>query len=129
MSIKRSNSQGSILIEALLSVMILSVSITLMIQAMTSSLRASVYSADYTKAALLLDNKLQEIFETQTIPSGKNETGLLSAKDDQFKYLLTPASLSDENLQGINEMDLEVNWKSGEKTNRIKLKTYLFDEQ
>ncbi len=59
--ISRNKDQGSILIEALLSTVILSVSITIIIHSMISSLRAEKYAADYSLALILTDNKVNNL--------------------------------------------------------------------
>ena len=67
--ISKKNRRGSILLEALLSVVILSVSMTVIIQSMTSSLRAMEYSANYTMAIVLLENKIIDLILQNSVES------------------------------------------------------------
>lgn len=121
--------KGSLLLEALLTVVILSVSITLIIQSMTSSLRASVYSADYTKAALLMENKMFELLQDGFIESGRRVEGSFDKPFEKFRYLVTTKAESRESLSKINNVDMEITWNTGSKENRISLQTLLFDAE
>ena len=115
--------QGSILLEALLSVIILSVGITVIVQSMTGSLRASVFSSDYSQAMLLLDNKMVEYLEQSSIEANLSEENSFSEPFDRFKYLLKTEPLSDQ--PNLNKVHLEVNWKSQNIEKGLSLETYL----
>lgn len=121
--------KGSLLIEALLSVVVLSVGITMIIQAMTSSLRAATYSTEYTKALILLENKMFELIQKGIIQTGKNEKESFPAPYEKYESNLITKKASAENASELNEVLLEILWRSGRKNNRIQLTTYLFDEE
>lgn len=57
----KTKERGSMLLEALLSTIILSASITIIIYSMISSLRASKYTADHSVALILTDNKINNL--------------------------------------------------------------------
>ena len=119
------NRKGSILLEALLSTVILSVSITIIIQSMTASLRAAKYSSDYTAALLLMDNKMSSLMSGGSIESGMREEKNFNEHDQRYGYLLTTKNFDDNEHEYLNEIDVQVFWKSGRKKNRIFFKTYL----
>ena len=123
---QRQFSNGSFLIEAILSIVILSTSITLVIQAMTSSLRAGIYSRDYTYAALLSENKMVEFLEKGFISRGLREEGLFKEPYSQFKYVLETDSLP--SAKNINTVKLHVKWQAGRKENTVSILTYLFNQ-
>ncbi len=121
--------RGSLLVEVLLSVGILSTALTLMIQSMTASLRAIQYGAGYTTALILLDNQMCELSRKGAIQAGLRETKELTEAGDSlitYRYSLQTASLDDAAGKGINQVDATVAWRSGKKDNAIGLTTLLF---
>ena len=121
--------RGSLLVEVLLSVVILSTALTLMIQSMTASLRAIQYGAGYTTALILLDNQMCELLRKGAIQAGLRETKELAKAGDSlitYRYSLQTASLDDAAGKGINQVDATVAWRSGKKDNAIGLTTLLF---
>lgn len=123
----RNKEQGSILLEALLSTVILSVSITIIIHSMIASLRATKYTADYSVALILADNKINNLRVKGNIESGKREEKSFSDYDKKFRYLMQTSQFSDENAKGINKVDMDVLWANGAKRNKILFSTYLLD--
>lgn len=121
--------RGSLLVEVLLSVVILSTALTLMIQSMTASLRAIQYGAGYTTALILLDNQMCELLSKGAIQAGLRETKELTGAGDSlttYRYSLQTASLDDAADKGINQVDATVTWRSGKRDNTLGLTTLLF---
>ena len=121
--------RGSLLVEVLLSVVILSTALTFMIQAMTSSLRAIQYGAGYTTALILLDNQMVELLRKGAIASGLRETKELTGAVDSpvvYRYSMQTGSLDAAADKGVNQVDATVAWRSGKKDNAIGLTTFLF---
>ena len=131
MILKKNKKRGSVLIEALLSVVILSVSVTLIIQSMISSLKASKYCADYTIASILLEEKMFELRKTGIVQSmGLSEDAVVvNNKKYEYDYEITSLLSGDETDQeNLNKIDLKVSWLSGSKRNNLKASTYIFIE-
>lgn len=120
------NKSGSLLIEVLLSVVILSTALTLMIQAMTSSLRALQYGAGYTTALILLENQMCELLRKGASESGLREIKNLTESVPVYRYSLQTRSLSAAGEDKINQVDMTVSWRSGKKDNQVGLTTFLF---
>ena len=118
--------QGSLLLEALLSVVILSVSITLIIQSMVASLRASVYSTGYTMALNLLENKMYTLIQQGAQEEGFTEEDFLGDEEDHYTYVLSTESADQIGSENINKLKLKAIWQKGRKNNAIALETYLF---
>lgn len=129
-----SNRRGSVLLEALLSVIILSVSLTVIIQAMTSSLRAATFSAQYTQAIILLDNQMSEMMKDGMATAHFHESGRFEAPFDNFEYSYTTKDYKDllysgaESIPDLNEASMVVSWGSDKKNKKINIHTLLFDE-
>ncbi|MBU0469596.1 MAG: hypothetical protein KKD07_01335 [Candidatus Omnitrophica bacterium] len=123
----RNRKHGSVLLEALLSTVILSVSITIIIQSMISSLRAAKYTADYTVALVLTDNKMNNLRVKKTLESGVREESSFNELDRKFNCLLQTSQFDEEYKKGVNQIDLDIWWKNGAKRNKIILSSYILD--
>jgi len=119
------NHKGSILLETLLSIMILSVSVTLIIQSLMSSLRASAYSAHYTVAAALLESRMTELLISDPPEDVFAKEEEISFPHDQFRYELTVNDLDADEFESIKDVRISVLWKSGKKNNRLTLNSYI----
>lgn len=125
---KKWNKRGSFLIEALLSVAILSVSLTLIIQSMTDSLRAMHQSTDYTAAVFLLDNQMVGLIQKGFVGADIEETGNFESPFEEYEYDLRTKSLADETLKDLNEVHLRIRWGTENKRKSMDLVSYLFNE-
>lgn len=126
---RRFGRRGSLLIEVLLSVVILSTALTLMIQSLTASLRALQYGAGYTTALILLDNQMGELLRKGTVKPGLRETKDLidpGGSTALYHYSLRtePSDIAVDKT--INQLDATVTWRSGKKDNQIAVTTFLF---
>ena len=110
-------SKGSILLEALLSVVILSVSITLVIQSLTSSLRATKYGSQYTQASFMLDNHMIELLNQGV---QKQE----ATSQEGFSFITEHSN--PENIENpfIEYIQADIQWSLGSKEKRLIVVTY-----
>jgi len=120
--------RGSLLIEVLVSVVILSTALTLIIQSMTAGLRAIQYGAGYTTAIILLDNQICDLLRQGTVRSGLRETKSLawpagSRTGYSYSMRAEPSDIVADNK--IVEVDASVAWRSGKKDNQITVTTFL----
>ena len=106
--------RGSLLLEALLSVVILSVSIALIIQSMTAGMRAAVYSQEATIALVKLENFLTESKSGATSQSAPPEDAL---------FILDSSESTEDQLK---RLDSSVRWKSGSKIASIAVSSYSY---
>lgn len=118
-----SSSEGSILVEALLSVVILSISLSIILQSMIMSLRANAYSSEYTLGLILAENKMAELF-SDSLEIGRQE-GSFEQPFNRYGFVRETKETSESNLESLRELELAVNWKSGRRNNNIKLTTYV----
>ena len=121
----KKNKGGSILLEALLSILILSVSIVMINQSLTASLRSLVYTEDYTQALIHMENQIFNFMYLGFIENNQSKT-IDVPGDSRFSLAMNsrPASLGQD--MKLNKMDLTISWKSGKKKNSIVFETYLF---
>jgi hypothetical protein len=119
--------RGSLLLEVLLAIVILSTSLTLIIQSFVSSLRAMVYSGDYSTAAFLLDTKMFDVLHGQFVQSGQGE-GVFPEPFGKYRYEMKIQRVESDDLQNmINEINIDIIWSSGKKEKRISAVTYILD--
>ena len=118
--------RASILLEALLSVIILSVSIVTINQSMTASLRSLVYSEDYTKALIYLENQIFDLMYLGYVESNQNKEITLP-EDERFWLTVVTKPASFGQGSKINELKLTISWKSGKRKNNMAFETYLFN--
>lgn len=125
----RADRRGSLLVEVLLSIVILSTALTLMVQSLTASLRAIQYGAGYTTALILLDNQMCDLLRKGTAKSGLREAkSLAGPAGSQVGYSYSMRAESSEIVADnkIVEVDASVAWRSGKKDNAVDLTTFLF---
>jgi type II secretory pathway pseudopilin PulG len=120
--LSKKNLSGSILLEALLSVVILSVSIVLIVQAITSSFRATVYSTQYVEAINEIDNAMAQAigasFQGTAIQS---DAGVFDDFSGRYEYELSLADALDGGESSLQEVKLAVKWQAGNKKNAIEM--------
>ena len=118
--------RASILLEALLSVIILSVSIVVINQSMTASLRSLVYSEDYTKALIFLENQIFDLMYLGFIESNQSKVITLP-EDERFWITVATQPVAFGQDSKINQLNLTISWKSGKRKNNMAFETYLFN--
>lgn len=117
---------GAVLIEVLLAVVILASSLTLIIRSLVMSLRATVYSRDYSQAVFLLDNKLGEIVQRRFLEDSYQEEGGFPEPFEKYRYEITAQNiLEEEPSGGVSEVNVLVSWESGKNERKISADTYL----
>jgi len=116
--------RGSFLVEAILVIVILSVSLTFIIQSMMSSLRAAAYSADYTRALFFVDDKMFDLIKDRYISAPQEEDGVFTEQGREYRYRLVTETT--DTL--INKVLLDVFWGfgRGKKENALSIAMYLF---
>lgn len=118
------NRDGTLLLEVLLALVIMSISLGVIIQTMTGSLRAARFAAQYTQAALAADAEMTNLIkELHFQDTGPDRTSQIDAEAPSvFGFTVdTEASPEASNLEVAT---LTAEWQSGSKTNRLQLSTY-----
>lgn len=126
------SSRGSLLLEALLSVIILSVSITVILRGMTSSLRAAQFVSTYTQAMMLMDNTMMSVFKKGSTEALAVKEGDYEQPFDEFHYSIETGNYDDQALQDaqsvpdLDELALTVSWGDRNLKKKVSLSTLLF---
>lgn len=122
------SASGITLVEVLLTVVIMAVSLTLIIQSLAASMRAVVFTGDYSRAVLVAENAMFEALKERFISTGYSLQGEETVYDKEFEYELEAAPpetlpFSDSLL---NEITLKVAWPSGQRQKTISIATFFF---
>lgn len=127
---RRHPSRGALLVEALLAVMILSIGLTVIIRSLMTSLRATSYTADYSMAVFLLEDKINGLMQNGFIEDGHSEEENLEAPFEKFVYRIEAHNIKDADKPGnLNQVELSLSWPSGRKMRKIFLTTYLLNQK
>ena len=123
----RKSKKGSLLLEVLLSIILLSTGITVIIQAMTSGLRAMAHSAQYTKIANALENEMVGLIFTNL----RGDILPDVSRDVQTEKHYTVSSqselLNDSHHEHIQDVRLNVSWFSNRKNSQASINTYFIE--
>lgn len=107
--------------ETLLAVLILTVGLTFVIRSLGSSLEGFRLSDEYTRAMLLLEEKMWDLEAKGTMTPG-SFSGAFPDDDGKFRWRVT-ASLP--NPLGLCETRVTVSWKQRGGTRDISVVTFL----
>ena len=124
MLIKRLHKQqGSLLLEVLMAIVILSIGLTFIIQSQSSSLRALNYGSNYSHAAFLIDNKLSEILLNKIIDKNFHDSGNFNSPFQAFHFEISTSPITwpdDETFsETVSQIKLNLTWPNGTKTQDI----------
>lgn len=109
------------LLEILLVVLLLAVGLTVVVRSFGSSLDALGTSANYTKALLLLEERLWELEAKGSIVPG-TFTGGFSQEDGNFRWEVKASELSQ---MGLCETQVAVIWEQRGRPRTVSIVTYL----
>jgi hypothetical protein len=116
--------RGSFLLEALIAVSILSVSLVIVIRSHVAALQAQIFAKDYTLATLLLENEMIQVIERGVIDRDMNATRNLEKPYERFTFSLrTEAAGKEYVFEGLNQAQLTLSWKEGNKPHKLSAST------
>ncbi len=114
------SARGAFLLEALLVVVILSVSMTLVVQSFVTSYRALKVGLNELVAVAFAENVIFAIMERKYFSAGWKEEKTAEPPYDNHRHQLQVKPTDNKNL---NEMELVISWKSGRQERALKAKT------
>ncbi len=117
--------RGFLLLETLLAILILAVGLTVVLRSFGSSLNALGTSADYTKALLLVEERLWDLEAKGSIVPG-TFTGEFSEEDGGFRWEVKASELTEMRLC---ETQVTVSWKRRGRPRAVSIVTYLKREE
>ncbi len=117
-------SGGFLLLETLLAVIILAVGLTLVVRSFGSSIHALGTSGDYSRALVLLEERLWDLEARGTITPGVL-SGKFSDEDQKFSWEVEALEVAEIDLC---ETKVTVSWERRGKLQDVSLVTYLKKE-
>ena len=120
------NEKGMLLLEAILAVVILTVSLSVIIESLVSGLRATVFTVDYSKALILVDNVMSDILRQRTVEPSLVDKADFPEPDDAFQYQSKTQEIKEAVTESaFQEAQLTVSWRSGQKEQDVSVTTWL----
>ncbi len=113
--------RGSLLVEVILTVVILTGGLTLIIQSMAATVRAMASIEDYSAAIMLLDKRLFQ-YVTHDVEGSFRDHGELSYLGKPYVYTIETRSGPDG--RWFTELNAEIAW-GPEQKKKLTLSTYL----
>jgi hypothetical protein len=115
---------GFLLLETLLSVVILAVGLTVVVRSFGSSIHALGTSGDYSRALVLLEERLWDLEAKGTIVPGVL-TGKFTDEDQKFSWEVESLEVAEV---GLCETRVTVSWERRGRLQDVSLVTYLKKE-
>ncbi len=119
-----SNTKGALLLEILLAIVIMSVSLGVIIQAMTGSLRAARYAAQYTQAVIAADAQMTTLIKDKRFKDAPFVTGEEGARENGANIDFSVETEASQESSDLETVRLRTEWQTGRKTNRLEISTY-----
>jgi general secretion pathway protein I len=120
---RRRGQRGFTLLEVLVSLAIMAIAVTLVVQLFSANLRAVVRSGDVTSAAIRGDSRIREIL-TEPFPADKVWS---EATEDGYRMDVVLSEVVKERTDNLPvrmmEIVLTVRWMEGMKEKSLNLKT------
>lgn len=120
------NRNAFFLLEAMLTVIILSVGLVFVIRSITASLGVARQALNHSKAIRFVDEKASEIGlapEPHALGPGERREGNgVFESDNNFRWAYVVEKSGDDN---ITSLAVDVSWKDGKREGNIGIATYL----
>lgn len=115
--------KGFTLIETLTALMIFSVAVVAMIQAVTIQIRAEQLSEDTTRAVMLAQNVIEEFKHDRTYERSE-DTGSFQGSNAAFAWKY---ELEETDVPGLWKLTVTIEWGPGTEKQSYIAQTYLAD--
>lgn len=122
---KISNQRASLIVEALLTIMILSVVLTMVIRSIVSAARASSYTADYTIGLTLLENALFEARRDAMREFDQSREGDFKRPFDGYRYQIRGNALDEGKLKNLFASTAAVSWGVEGRKRNLSMDTFM----
>lgn len=123
-SMPRAKSRGFTLVELMAAIVIFSVGILLVIECLERSAAAARSSETYTRAGLLLQEKLAEVQCETPIKTGKEE-----GKFEEEETVSWESEITETSTTNLFEAKVTIKWQGEEGAKEISAITYLRKEE
>ena len=116
---------GFFLVEVLLVIVILSVSLTLIVQSLLANLRVIKYNKEFSQAITLIENKMNDVLSADAL-------GILlkddfsQSEDKSYEYDVKEEVIDGDDKTFLKEIKVGISWKQGVRTHGLSLVTYSF---
>ena len=116
---------GFFLIEILLVIVILSVSLTLIVQSLLSNLQVIKYNKEFSQAIIFLDNAMSKAGIEDSL-GAEVDNSFLNSKEDFYQHDIEETVVDGNEESFLKTIEMDISWNSGKRNNRIAASTYSF---
>ncbi len=116
--------KGYLLLEAVVSIAVIAIGLAIILRSFTSSLRASKISEEYLVASSLLKDKMWELEEKAGREGGLTESQIIESIPNT-NYTLNIVVKRVAESDPLNEVKATILWRSGVRSEKIEVATYL----
>ena len=126
---KDKNYSGSILLEVLLTVMVISIGLTFVVGAYLSGYRAMRMISEQSRAILWIDDKMTELTYQGIVPDASMGTldPTASSLPEKFEVTQDLGLASGLSAVDLSQLTLRLSWKTSGKPSILSISTYLFN--
>ena len=120
---------GIMMVEVLLAMLIVTVGLTVVVQSLSQALGATVFSSDYTMAALAADNAVSRVLIEQAgAADAMAAAGDSSSAEEKFHTASTVGAV-EGNVGTLQLLKVDVSWHSGSHDKSLEVVTYQFSQK
>ena len=120
--------KGFFLVEVLLVIVILSVSLTLIVQSLLANLRVIKYNKEFSQAMGLIENKMNEVLSAEILGALLKDD-FSQSEDKNHKYKIEENQIDEDGETFLKEIKVKIFWKQGMRTQGLSLETYSFTDK
>ena len=126
-ALTKKKTTGAVLIEAVVSVVILAVSVTVLIESLAAAYKATVINAQYAQALILLENQMSLMTRTPFLERDITSPRRFPPPHDVYEVTEEVANSELDPSSQMQEVRLSLKWKTGRRENNITVVTCLLN--
>ena len=120
----KQNKKGFLMLEVLVCVVVITVGLIFIINSFSASTAAITTSRNYITALSLLEDRLWEFERARQTKEGEDEDRFRNKENFKWSY-----EAREVEETPLNKLTFAVSWKQREKTKRVSITTFLWNEK
>lgn len=117
------NQAGFMLAEAMISIAVVGICLSLIVESLYQSYKALVLNEQYAQALVLMNNTMGQVLHNDAIAAAIEANGSFDAPFEQFHFDVQTQSLPEQ--EAFQEVSVRVQWPSGSRERQMVFNTLL----